>query len=280
MNRKCPRCGSLCPIYAREIGRTQDCWDCGARLVLREDGLHLAEGQEAEAEVEPMPRAKSRPAAGGYSAWADPFTWLFAAGAVVGLLCQVLPMVQKASLSSIEARLLEGDLAVKKARRELDDKYEQKREPIRERERKLQARGDALAEKRRKQPDLISKEDEAIAKEASDLQTERDKVEADIKTAFREDEDALTRQQNDWNKKRSRIELEERGEAEISALSRAPWFSWGTLGALLLLTVGSLGFLSPRHPTTYRVLGVIVLAGLILFLLGMAAYDLSFRASR
>ncbi|MBX9622186.1 MAG: zinc-ribbon domain-containing protein [Gemmataceae bacterium] len=78
-------------------------------------------------------------------------------------------------------------------------------------------------------------------------------------------EDEINKAREEFYKTRDREELAEDAGFERVGHQRARWFElYGLLLGFLLLTAGSVGYLSPNQPPVRRVLGAVVLGGEVL----------------
>jgi hypothetical protein len=246
--------------------------------------------------------------------------FLFLPGLFLTLLFLLAPAIDRAFAETNRAKEIELDLPVTKARQDLKRKKEEKLEDVRKKERELNYKQDDLNERNRdwdkrnnqlyskgnppqkdveamqKEKEGLNKEQDALYKDGDRIREERTKVESGLNKDFRADEEKINQDERDNAKKRDQLELD-RISSGAGFIRRSAWYQGGLLVGVLILMVGSVGYLSSRQSMVRRVVGAIAIGAVVLFiaarmnsgrgvLLGMnagggggggnlAAYDLS-----
>jgi hypothetical protein len=246
----------------------------------------------------PSPMPASAPDAGARSSVGDLLGMvlgiLFLPGLIITVVFLLLPIIGRGRLSAIEADQIELDVPVTKARQELEQKKTEKRDEIRKNERDVQAKLDDIPDRQKeldarrdklfakaqaegKQPDkadidAIDREREKLRQEQDSLQREREKyqdqkrkLEADTSKELRGEVEKLEQAQRENAKKRGPLELE-RSALEANLLRWNYRFQWGQLVGVLVLLVGSVGYLSNRHSVVRRVVGAIAIGAVVLLI--------------
>jgi hypothetical protein len=305
MTENCPRCGAMVTFFASDVGNTITCRACGEGLSVTSDGLvrnpvasapppvvtaapAAAAQRPSAAAAAPSPRPASAPQAplGGAVEWLG---WLlgmlFLPGLCLTLLFEFLPAVDRAAAKSLDAELLELKLTSTKARQELDQKKEEKRQDLRKKERELQYKYDELSERRQeldrrrtkskgdkgemddlqREEDVLRRDEKGLFKESEQLREEREKLESSLKKTFREDLERLDKTEKDGIKKQDKLALQQQAAAATS-LRLDYWCQGGQLLGLLVLMVGSVGYLSAKQSLVRRIVGAIVLGVVVLLL--------------
>jgi hypothetical protein len=306
MTDSCPRCGALVTYFASDIGDTTTCRNCGEILRVTTDGLvrtHTT-APAAAATSQPTPPAASppipmatpapRPDAGAGSGVRDVLGmilgFLFLPGLFLTLLFLLLPIIGRGRLSAIDADQLDLDAPVTKARQELDQKKSEKRDEIRKNERDVQAKQDDVRDRQKelddrrqklfaagKQPEkgeieAIDKEQMKLRDEQGALDREREKyrdqsrkLDDGTTKELRAEVEKLEHAQRENAKKRAPLELE-RSNVEASTLRWNYRFQWGQLIGVLVLLIGSVGYLSSRQSMVRRVVGAIAIGAVVLLI--------------
>jgi hypothetical protein len=292
MTDNCPACGALCGYSSEDQNRTISCHRCGATLSVRNDGLHWLAGGPSNGPAAAAAGAKL-PFVARLS------SWLFLAGLLLVLLFLFLPIIERAHVQAMEARVLDGEMAVKKIRRDLDARYREREEQLEEREARLKDTRQDLDERqneitrRRNRVDRdrfdkdkgkngdaqqlfddeerLRKDEQTYREDREKFDEERNRSRSSLKKEYRFEEQKYRKAQQDWERKREVIEQEDKAALEATMLARGYWYSWGMLAGLMLLTGASLGFLMPQQPLIRRILGAIILAAVVLFVINKYA---------
>jgi hypothetical protein len=297
MTEGCPRCGALVTYFASDVGDTIECRSCGERVRVTPDGLERARGGSSAApprrseppppEAPPPPAVRPAPAApkagtGILDTFGMVLGCLFLPGLFLTVLFLLLPVIHRAGVGSIDAAEIDLEVSLTKARQDLERKKDVEREDMRKKERDLkfkmnemQERIQELEQRRNKltpspelddlnkQIDSLRQEQDALIKQNTAVAEERQKLESSLTRKFRDDEDKIDKEERDNAKKRDKLELDRRA-AEATMLRWSYWYQWGQLGGVLLLLIGSVGYLSGRQSVVRRVVGAVAIGAVIL----------------
>jgi hypothetical protein len=295
----CPACGGQVQYHPDDIGRTVACRQCGARLEVDSDGLRASVGgrRAAQASAVSAPPdvipADAVPAVSGVSsrladprpAWMDVASYVFLFGLFIVLPSVFVPMIQRASQSRIEGKLIEGQIPTNQKRHALDalrrDKedeanFKDRTERLADKHASISKRRDELnkkmatapfAEMDRLQADMqkLNDEETNLFDEDRKLNDDRAKAHDAIEKDLRKDKDDLDKEEKKWLKDRDKLE-DERQEAQASALKWSPFFTGVLMFGSIFLAVGAIGFLGPRQTVARRVVGAVTLGLLVLLL--------------
>ncbi len=302
MTESCPRCGALVTFYASDIGESINCRSCNEPLKVTSDGLRAVGGKAAAAPARaaaPAPRraslADSEPAesssggGGMFDAVGVLLGFLFLPGLFLTLLFLLAPSLDRAFAETYSAREIELNLPVTKAKQELERKKDEKREELRKKEKENQYKQNDLRDRRRdldkrsnqlyskpnppqseqdalrKESDELNKEEQAAYKEADKLREDRDKLEAGLGKQFREESDKIEQDEREVRKKKDQLELD-RLTSSAGLIKRSAWYQGGLLIGVLILMVGSVGYLSSRQSMVRRVVGAIAIGAVVLLI--------------
>jgi hypothetical protein len=205
-------------------------------------------------------------------------------------LLLLLPIIGRGRLSAFDADLIDLELPLTKSRLELERKKDAKREEIRKTERDVQSKLDDVRDRLREldrrreklfakgkvpaqaELDEIEKERTGLFKEQTDLSRENEtlrdesqKLQAGTYKEIRAEVEKYEQAQQEHARKRDKLDLERRA-AEAANLRWNYWFQWGQLGGVLVLIVGSIGYLSNRQSTVRRVVGAIAIGAVVLLI--------------
>jgi lipopolysaccharide export LptBFGC system permease protein LptF len=293
-------------FFASDIGETIKCRSCEEPLRVAADGLQRAGGGGAKAP--PLPAAAeprtvreatpaARPAAApaGHSAPRlsvfETFSWLlgwfFLPGLVLVLAALLLPLVHNANVESIKADERAGKLRLEKAHLALERKVDQKREDWRKSQRELEVRKSKLAARQReadRQTAAGSKSAElpnelkAIAEERKAVEDAERKLAEDdynlttkLHDEFKADEDKLAKDEHEWNLTYRELQQNEAEAANFTSKMNL-FYSLGMVLGLVMLSAGSVGYLSAKQSVARRVVGAVTLGLIVLLVLsGMPA---------
>jgi hypothetical protein len=134
MNKQCPGCKTPYNIGDADIGREFTCFKCNAALVVRKDGLRLANAPppsaaSVSAVAEPEPAVSREPRLASLD-WLskrrpDAATWLFGIGAFLVITFLFFPLINSAKLARAKAAIDAGQLKEDRLERELKQKMEE-----------------------------------------------------------------------------------------------------------------------------------------------------------
>jgi hypothetical protein len=300
MNKPCPKpgCSAVCTYSPEDIDREISCWRCGSLLKVTLKGLHLvhpAPAEPAGLRAEPpapfmahapvKPREPMHPTtSGGFMSYLS--TACFLLGMVVVIACLALPKIDDARINGFSARTREGDIPFDRKIREITHKYEDKRqeldEPAKKKQEQIDSLNDRILELQTRANDSAADETARqaaqteltkVQKERTDAETERTKLEDEATRKKniqdreeRKEKDKLKRDRKKWDREKEVIMEEEKVEAEVHKDSWNYWYQWATMAGFVLLSVGALGYLSPRESTMRRVVGSIVLVAIVILI--------------
>lgn len=165
MNKLCPGCNTAYNVGPPDVGREFSCFKCNAALVVRKDGIQLANAPAAPAAANPAvsatedasdsPRGGASPWRGAIGRFADVPTWLFGIGAFLVILFLFFPLINKAKIARAEAAIKAGQLHDDRMERELKQKLQDKKDVgITDEELRRKAREAWTKQKERMQSDL------------------------------------------------------------------------------------------------------------------------------
>jgi hypothetical protein len=137
VNKQCPDCKTAYNIADADVGREFTCFKCNAGLVVRKDGIRLANAappalSPAEPDapaVELQPRLASREGLAGFprlaGRLADVPTWSFGIGAFLVIMFLFFPLINHAKVARAKATIDAGQLKEDRLERELKQKAEE-----------------------------------------------------------------------------------------------------------------------------------------------------------
>jgi hypothetical protein len=288
--------------FASDIGDTLKCRSCGAALAVSAEGLSVVPGRAnvpanpGGSSVSTAPRPASTPQteqippglakALWYLDWLNwTLGWLYVPGLFFVLLFVFLPQLDTIGQRNREEAMQDDNAPYRKAQIELDQKKDKKREEMRKREKDLEYERADLDEEDRKLrkkettlgPKASDAEREQIEKERKAIQDRRKKLQDKAETLnddrgaldysvnkeVRSDADKLDKEQRDWGFKK-RLMAVELQQSRVSASGRQWWWYLGRLFATIVLTLGAIGYLTPKEPPLRRIVGVVTIGAIIL----------------
>ena len=135
VNKQCPGCKTAYNIADADVGREFTCFKCNAALVVRKDGLCLANAPPPVAvapdnlTVEREPRFASRAGLGRLpllaGRLADAPTWLFGIGAFLVIAFLFFPLINHAKVARAKTAIDAGQLKEDRLERELKQKVDE-----------------------------------------------------------------------------------------------------------------------------------------------------------
>jgi hypothetical protein len=166
VNKLCPGCNTAYNIAAPDVGREFSCFKCNAALIVRKDGIRLANAPPAPVAVDAgipaaEPDASGTPYAGPNSwqrltVWFGVVaTWLFGIGAFLVIVFLFFPLINQTKLARAKAAIQAGQLRDDRMERELKQKLQDKKDVgIAEEEVRKRAHEAWVKQKERQQADL------------------------------------------------------------------------------------------------------------------------------
>lgn len=166
MNKLCPGCNTAYNIAAPDVGREFSCFKCNAALVVRKDGIRLANAPAApvaadtgspadEPETSDVPAGEPNGFRRLTGRFGDVATWLFGIGAFLVILFLFFPLINQAKLARAKAAIQAGQLRDDRMERELKQKIQDKKDVgIADEELRKKAREAWTKQKERMQADL------------------------------------------------------------------------------------------------------------------------------
>ena len=233
------------------------------------------------------PRAAAPGGSGGFfDALGVVLGLLFLPGLFLTLLFALLPAIHRSWINSMEAAGMDLDLPIAKARQELQRKKDDKLEEVRKKEKELKYKQDDIHDRRleldQREKDLVksnapkeqfdalgrdrenlTKEEDALFRDSDRIREERQKLEASLSKQYRADEDKIEQDERERTRKRDKLELDKRA-AEVNLVRWSFVYQVGLLFGLLVLVVGSVGYISSRQSLVRRIVGAIAIAAVVL----------------